>query len=57
MIKNNKERRAERRVEAAIRQEEYDALTPEQKIAACMSRRGRSKRELIRLNAWPDAYE
>jgi len=45
----------QRRKEAAIRQEEYDALTPEQKIARCMKRRGRSKRELIRLNAWPDA--
>ena len=51
--KNNPDRRQKRREEAAIRQAEYDALTPEQKIARAMSRRGRSKRELIRLNAWP----
>lgn len=53
-MKNNSVRRAERREQAAIRQEEYDALTKEQKIARAMARRGRSKRELIRLNAWPD---
>ena len=54
-LKNDKTRHNERRKEAAIRQEEYDALTPEQKIARCMTRRGQNKRELIRLNAWPDA--
>jgi hypothetical protein len=55
MIKNDKLRVAERRLEAKVRQEEYDALTDEQKIARCMSRRGQNKRELIRLNAWPSA--
>ena len=49
------DRRKQRHNEAVIRQAEYDARTPEQKIAQCMKRRGRSKRELIRLNAWPDA--
>lgn len=52
MIKNDKVRVAERRAEATVRQDEYDALTPEQKIARAQSRRGNSKRELIRLNAW-----
>jgi len=45
----------QRREEAEIRQAEYDALTPEQKIARAMASPGSSKRELIRLNAWPDA--
>lgn len=49
------DRRAQRRVEAEVRQAEYDALSPEQKVARAMASPGHSKRELIRLNAWPDA--
>ena len=55
MIKNDKVRVAERRDEANVRQVSYNALTPEQKIARAQSRRGNSKRELIRLGAWVDA--
>ena len=53
--RNNPDRREQRRKEAAVRQAEYDALTKEQKIARAMASPGRSKRELIRLGAWPDA--
>ena len=49
MIKNDKIRVAERRVEAKVRQDEYNALTKEQKVARAAFRRGNSKRELIRL--------
>ena len=48
----NNARRKEKQEQAVIRQAEYDALTPEQKIARAHSRRGENKRELIRLNAW-----
>ena len=41
----------ERREQAAIRQEEYDALSTEQKIARARSRRGDSMKELERLRA------
>ncbi len=47
-------RRDQRREEAEVRQAEYDALTSEQKVARAMTSPGRSKRELIRLNAWPN---
>jgi hypothetical protein len=45
----------QRRKEAVIRQAEYDALTSEQKVARAHTSPGRSKRELIRLNAWTEA--
>lgn len=38
-----------RRAEAKARQEEYDALTLDQKITRAQARRGQSKRELNRL--------
>lgn len=41
--------RKQRNEEAAVRQEEYDALSTEQKIARAKSRRGESKKELRRL--------
>lgn len=44
-------RRKSRRVEAKIRQEEYDGLTSEQKVARAESRRGNSEKELGRLGA------
>lgn len=47
--KNFEGRRKQRREEAAIRQAEYDALTPEQKIARAESRRGNSLKERRRL--------
>jgi hypothetical protein len=42
--------RKTKQAEAAVRQDEYDALTTEQKIARAQSRRGESKKELRRLN-------
>jgi len=44
-------RRKSRRVEAEIRQEEYESLTTEQKVARAVSRRGNSEKELGRLGA------
>ncbi len=56
MLRTNFPARHKRRhEEAVIRQEEYDALTKEQKVARAMASPGSSKRELIRLNSWPDA--
>jgi hypothetical protein len=42
----------QRRKEAVIRQEEYAALTQEQKVARVKTRPGNNKRELTRLNAY-----
>lgn len=53
--KNFPDRRAQKREDADVRQAYYDALTHEQKVASAMASPGRSKRELIRLNAWPSA--
>jgi hypothetical protein len=49
---NFEDRRKQRAEEAAVRQAEYDALTPEQKVARAQAAPGNSKRELIRLNAY-----
>jgi Spy/CpxP family protein refolding chaperone len=49
---NFEDRRKQRREEAEVRQAEYDALTPEQKVARVKTRPGNNKRELIRLNAY-----
>lgn len=45
----NNGKRTTRKTEATVRQDEYDALTTEQKIARCATRRGESKKELARL--------
>ena len=42
-------RRKARQAEAIVRQDEYDALTSDQKIARAESRPGNSKKELGRL--------
>lgn len=47
--KNFLNRSKQRREEAEIRQDEYDALTPAQKITRAQSRVGNSKKELGRL--------
>jgi hypothetical protein len=52
MRKNFPNRRKQRRDEAAVRQEEYNALSKEQKIARVKARRGNNKRELVRLSAY-----
>jgi hypothetical protein len=44
-----RERKEEKREQAAIRQAEYDALTTEQKLARARSRRGNSQKEINRL--------
>ena len=44
-----KRSRQERAKEAAVRQDEYDALSTDQKIARCATRPGESKKELARL--------
>ena len=48
---NNRFRRDQRREEAGVRQEQYEELTLEQKIARAESRGGNSEKELIRLHA------
>lgn len=44
-------RRAQRRVEAEVRQAEYDAMSTMHKVARCLVRRGNSKKELARIKA------
>ena len=46
---NRKSRREQRQQEAAIRQEEYDKLSTDDKISRAKARRGNSKKELKRL--------
>ena len=46
---NQRHRRKKRRLEAEERQEYYDGLTADVRVAQCSTRRGESKRELIRL--------
>ena len=46
---NFESRRKQRQEEAAIRQDEYNALSKEQRIARAESRRGNSLRERRRL--------
>lgn len=46
---NFPDRREQRRNEAVIRQEEYDALHLASKMARCVRRPGDSKKELVRL--------
>ena len=47
--KNFSDRVKARQSEALVRQEEYDALTKEQKIQRASARRGNSAKELRRL--------
>lgn len=49
--KNRKDRREQRRLEAGVRQAEYDGLTTAAKIERALARPGSSKKELARLRA------
>lgn len=46
---HSKRRRDERRQDAAVRQDAYDALSIADRIKLARSRRGESKRELVKL--------
>ena len=52
--KNFPERRSIRRDEAYVRQTYYDNLTHDEKVASAKASPGNSKRQLVRLSAWPD---
>jgi hypothetical protein len=52
MSRVRNDRRKQRHAEAAIRQEEYDGLTKDQKIARVHARPGNNQRELRRLGVW-----
>ena len=49
MMRKKNKRYEERRQEALTRQEEYDSLSIEQRIARAKSRRGNSRKELAGL--------
>jgi len=53
----NKGRKEERKIQARERQDEYDKLSPTEKIVRAKSRRGKSEKEIKKLRGYYQVLE